>query len=164
MKSFCIKVSSERQKNFLIEQLEQIELTRICISSYKFKIFENIIIHYKGEDLILFQKNLSGAIANTIEKFYEEEILEKLIRKNYFYLSEDEQDSIIRISTRILTVSKETEDFGKEILKELIYEYINDNKKMILDGFVTFRIKEYRETLDYIAELAVTSYLNLIQS
>ena len=86
-----------------------------------------------------------------------------MIRKNYFYLSEDEQDSIIRISLRILVASKENDDFGKEILKELIYEYIEENKKMILEGFVTFRTKEYKETLDYIAELAVTSYLNLIQ-
>ena len=34
---------------------------------------------------------------------------------------------------------------------------------MILEGFVNFRMQEYKETLDYIAELAVTSYLNLIQ-
>ena len=64
---------------------------------------------------------------------------------------------------RILTVSKENNDFGKEILKELIYEYLQENKKMILEGVVLFRIKEYIETLDYIVELAVTSYLNLIQ-
>ncbi|MFG6318918.1 MAG: putative sporulation protein YtxC, partial [Clostridia bacterium] len=74
-----------------------------------------------------------------------------------------EQDSIMRISMRILTVSKENNDFGKEILKELIYEYLQENKKMILEGVVLFRIKEYIETLDYIVELAVTSYLNLIQ-
>ena len=89
--------------------------------------------------------------------------MEKIIHKNYFYLSEDEQDSIMRISMRILTVSKENNDFGKEILKELIYEYLQENKKMILEGVVLFRIKEYIETLDYIVELAVTSYLNLIQ-
>ena len=69
---------------------------------------------------------------------------------------------INRISYRILIASKDNDNFSEEILKELIYEYINDNKKMILDGFVNFRIKEYIETLDYIAELAVTSYLNFI--
>lgn len=163
MKSFCIKVDSEVQKNFLIEQLEQIELNDFYISSWKFKIFDNVIVHYRGKDIILFQKNLSQVIANTVSKFYDENILEKIIHKNYFYLSEDEQDSIMRISMRILTVSKENDDFGKEILKELIYEYLQENKKMILEGVVLFRIKEYIETLDYIVELAVTSYLNLIQ-
>lgn len=163
MKSFCIKLSSSTQENFLIEQLSSIKDIDFVISSFQFKIFKNVIVHYKGDNLILFEKCVSEAISNTIQYFYEENILEKMIRKNYFYLSEDEQDSIIRISMRILIASKENDDFGKEILKELIYEYIEENKKMILEGFVTFRTKEYKETLDYIAELAVTSYLNLIQ-
>ncbi len=163
MKSFCIKLSSDKQESFLIEQLSQIKYIDFVISSFQFKIFKNIIVHYKGDNITLFNQAISEAIGNTIQKFYEEEILEKMIRKNYFYLSEDEQDSIIRISLRILVASKENDDFGKEILKELIYEYIEENKKMILEGFVTFRTKEYKETLDYIAELAVTSYLNLIQ-
>ncbi len=163
MKSFCIKLSSRAQENFLIEELSSIKNIDFVISSFQFKVYRNVIVHYKGDNLILFKKSLSEAIASTIQYFYEEEILEKMIRKNYFYLSEDEQDSIIRISLRILIASKENDDFGKEILKELIYEYIEENKKMILEGFVIFRTKEYKETLDYIAELAVTSYLNLIQ-
>lgn len=163
MKSFCIKFDNQNQRNFFLEQLKQIELEGFYISSFEFKIYKNIIMHYKGDNLVLFEKNISQAIANTIQKFYEEELLIKIIRKNYFYLSEEEQDSIIRISLRILMASKENDDFGKEILKELIYEYIEENKKMILEGFVIFRTKEYKETLDYIAELAVTSYLNLIQ-
>lgn len=163
MKSFCIKVNSDKQERFLLEQLSQIKYIDFVISSFQFKIFKNVIVHYKGDNITLFQQEISEAISNTIQKFYEEKILEKIIRKNYFYLSEDEQDSIIRISLRILYASKENDDFGKEILKELIYEYIAGNKKMILEGFVIFRTKEYKETLDYIAELAVTSYLNLIQ-
>lgn len=163
MKSFCIKLDNNYKKEFLIEQLEQIELNGFYISSSKFKIYENVILHFPLENKIIFQKAISQAIANTIQNFYEEKILERIIHKNYFYLSEDEQDSIIRISLRILYASKENEDCGKDILKELIYEYIEENKKMILDGFVIFRTKEYVETLDYIAELAVTSYLNLLQ-
>ena len=74
----------------------------------------------------------------------------------------EEQETIKRIANKILTVSREDENFSKEILKNLIYEYISENKKMILEGFVNFRIKEYIETLDYIVELAVTSYLNIM--
>lgn len=162
MKSFCIKTNSSKKEKFLLHELEEIQLTDFYISSYKFKIFKNIIIHYTGSDLVLFQRKLSEKIANTIEKFYDEDLLNRIIRKNYFYLTEREQEIINRISHKILLASKEDENFSKQILIELIYEYINENKKMILDGFVNFRIKEYIETLDYIAELAVTSYLNLI--
>jgi hypothetical protein len=163
MKSFCIKIDSEDKKNFLLEKFEKVELEDFYISDLEFRVYKNVIVHYAGKNIVFFEKAISEIIAECIQHFYEENILEKIIRKNYFYLSEDEQDSIIRISFRILMATKETEDFGKEILQELIYEYVNENKKMILDGFVIFRTKEYREILDYISELAVTSYLNLIQ-
>ena len=120
MKSFCIKLNNDKQKNFLIEQLDKIELNTFYISSFKFKVYENIIVHYKGDNIILFEQYLSNVLAITIQKFYEEKMLEKIIRKNYFYLNEEEQDSIIRISLRILTASKENDDFGKEILKDLL--------------------------------------------
>lgn len=162
MKSFCIKTNSNQKKNFLLQQLEEIQIPDFYISCHEFKIFKNIIIHYTGNNIILFQKILSEKIGNTIEKFYIEELLSRIIRKNYFYLSDEEQETIFRISYRIFEAGKENEDVGKAILKELVYEYINENKKMILDGFVNFRIREYIETLDYIAELAVISYLNFI--
>lgn len=162
MKSFCIKTNSNKKKKFLLQQFEEIQLNEFYISSYEFKIFNNIIVHYKGNDVVCFQKKISEKIANTIEKFYDEDLLFRIIRKNYFYLNEQEQDVINRISSKILVASKDNENFGEQILRELIYEYIDENKKMILDGFVNFRIKEYLETLDYIAELAVTTYLNLV--
>lgn len=162
MKSFCIKTNSNQKKNFLLQLLEEVQLNEFYISFYEFKIFKNIIIHYTGKDIISFQKILSEKIADTIEKFYIEELLNRIIRKNYFYLEDEEQDTIARISFRIFIAGKENENFGEEILRDLIYDYIDENKKMILDGFVNFRIKEYVETLDYIAELAVTSYLNFI--
>jgi len=162
MKSFCIKINSNQKKKFLLNELEEIYLNDFYISCYEFKIFKNVIVHYKGNDIILFQKELSEKIANTIRKFYDQELLNRIIRKNYFYLSDEEQEIINKISYKILSANINSENFGEEILKELIYEYMHQNKKMILDGFVNFRIKEYIETLDYIAELAVISYLNLV--
>lgn len=162
MKSFCIKTNSNQKKKFLLQQLEEVQLNEFYISCYEFKIFKNIIIHYTGKDVISFQKILSKKIAEAIEKFYIEELLNRIIKKNYFYLAEEEQDTILRISYRIFIASKDDENFGEQILSDLIYDYIDENKKMILDGFVNFRIKEYIETLDYIVELAVTSYLNFI--
>lgn len=163
MKSFCVKLENEKQKNLLITALEKIEINNFYISSYKFKIYENVIVHYKGNNMNMFLNYLSRAIASVIQDYYEEIILDKIIRKNYFYLNEEEQDSIIRISLRILAASKENDDFSKEILERLIFEYLEINKSMILDGFVMFRIKEYKDALDYVGELAVTSYLNLIE-
>ena len=162
MKSFAIKLTSEKIREDLIYELEQINLKDFYLSSADFKIFKNVIIHYSGVEVITFISLISDAIANIIEKEYDDYFIDKIILKNYFYISKEEQETVKRIANKILTISREEENFGKEILKNLVFEYILENKKMILEGFVNFRIKEYIETLDYIVELAVTSYLNII--
>ena len=42
---------------------------------------------------------------------------------------------------------------------ESILKYIIENKSMILDGFVTFRLREYIKYLDNIIDIAVNKYI-----
>ena len=162
MKSFAIKFINNKIENELLNELEQINLEGMYLSNKKFKNFKNIIIHYSGSEIITFISLVSDAIANVIQKEYDEYFINRIINKNYFYILPEEQDTIKRIANKILITSKRDENVSKEILKNLIFEYLLENKSMILDGFVNFRIKEYIETLDYIVELAVTSYLNIM--
>lgn len=162
MKSFAIKLTDDKLKEELISELEQITLSSFYLSSKDFKKFKNIIIHYSGNEIITCMILISDAIANVIQKEYDEYFINRIIHKNYFYISLEEQNSIKRIACKIQEASKEDENISKEILKNLIFEYLLENKSMILEGFVNFRIKEYIETLDYIVELAVTSYLNIM--
>ena len=41
--------------------------------------------------------------------------------------------------------------------------YFIDNKYMILEGFVLFRLKQYFEILDYIIDTSVTNYVVSLQ-
>lgn len=162
MKSFAIKVTSEKMEEKLISELEQINLTGLYLSDKEFKHFRNVIIHYTGKEIITFIALLSEAIAEVIQKEYDKFFIKKIISKNYFYISLEEQETINRIANKILIASRENENYSREILKNLVFEYLLENEKMILEGFVRFRMKEYLETLDYIVELAVTSYLNIL--
>ena len=49
MKSVCIKTVSEEKIDFLIKILENLPIN-IYISNYRFKTFENLIIHYPEKD------------------------------------------------------------------------------------------------------------------
>lgn len=162
MKSFAIKLTDEKVRDDLIDELEQINLKDFYLSSGDFKHFKNVIVHYSGTEVITFISLVSEAIANVIQKQYDNFFINRIIAKNYFYISPEEQETIKRIANKILIVSREEENFSKEILKNLIFEYLAENKNMILEGFINFRMKEYIETIDYIVELAVTSYLNII--
>lgn len=162
MKSFAIKLTSDRIEDELIREIEFLNLKDFYLSSRNFKNFRNVIIHYYGKEVVNFIDLISEAIANVIQKEYDDYFINKIITRNYFYILPEEQETIKKITNRILFSSRIEQDIGKEILKNIIFEYLLENKNMILKGFVTFRIKEYLETLDYIVELAVASYLNIM--
>ena len=162
MKSICIKSVSEEKIDFLIKLLEQLPIN-IYISNYRFKTFENLIVQYPSNEYVdEFYDAISIVIKKCIEKFYEEEFLKKILEKNYFYLSALERNYIIEISKKVLELPDEKIGYKNNILKSTINKYLKENKKILIEGFVNFRIKEYKELLDKIVEVSVFSYLDLI--
>ena len=162
MKSICIKSVSEEKIDFLIKLLEELPIN-IYVSNYRFKTFENLIVHYpSNEYLEEFYDVMAIVIKKCIENFYEEEFLKKILEKNYFYLSTLERNYIIEISKKVLELPDEKIGYKNNILKSIINEYLKENKKILIEGFVNFRIKEYKELLDKIVEVSVFSYLDLI--
>lgn len=162
MKSICIKSVSEEKIECLMRILEELPIN-IYISNYRFKTFENLIIHYPSKEYVEeFYDSIASCIKKCIENFYEEKFLIKILEKNYFYLSVVERNYIVEISKKVLELPDEKIGYKNEILKRLIKEYLKENKKIVLEGFVNFRIQEYKELLDRIVEVSVFSYLDLI--
>lgn len=162
MKSVCIKTISEEKIEYLIEQFEKIPMN-IYISNYRFKTFDNLIIHYTEKEYINeFYEIVSLIIKKTIEKFFEDDFVKKTVEKNYFYLSSIERCYIYEITKKVLELPDEKIGHKSEILKNLIKKYLLENKKIVLEGFINFRIAEYKELLEKIVEVSVFSYLDLI--
>ncbi len=162
MKSICIKTIDNEKIEYLIKELEILPLN-IYISNYRFRTYDNLIIHYPQKDYIdEFYEVLSIIIKKCIEHFYKEEFIRKNVEKNYFYLSNIERNYICEIANKVLDLPDEKIGHINTILKNIIKEYLMENKKIVLEGFVNFRIKEYKELLDRIVEVSVFSYLDLI--
>jgi len=51
--------------------------------------------------------------------------------------------------------------YKNKLLKNLIKRYITQNKSIVLDGFMNFRVKEYKDLLDNIVDVSVVSFLEL---
>lgn len=161
VKSICIKSVSEEKINYLLELFEKLPIN-IYISKYRFKTFDNLIIHYPSKEQVEeFYEIVSLIIKKTIEYFYEDEFIRKNVEKNYFYLSNIERKYIFEITKKVLELPDEKIGYKNDILKNAIREFLKENKKILLEGFVNFRIKEYKELLDKIVEVSVFSYLDL---
>lgn len=162
LKSICIKTIGEEKINYMIELIESVPIN-VYLSNYRFKTYDNLIVHYPfDENVDEFYEFISIIIKKCIEKFYEDLLINKNVEKNYFYLSSIERKYISEITRKVLELPDEKIGYKNDVLKRLIKEYIKENKSIIIEGFVNFRVKEYKDLLDRIVEVSVFSYLDLI--
>lgn len=160
MKSICIKTNDSNLLEYLLNELNYIELENIYISSNKFKNYKNVIIHYRGNDNASFIHEISCILSCLVIDELEENLLKKIILKNYFYFNHSEKKEIINICYDIFS-----NDFNKYFDKKYTYlindfsSYLSENKSIVLSGFINFRIKNYLLILEEIIDEAVNTFI-----
>ena len=160
MKSICIKTNNENLLNYLLNELDYIEIKPVVISTNKFKNYKNIIIHYSGNEIKKFIHEVSCILACLVIDELEESFIKKLILKNYFYFDFNERKHIVDICFDIFT-----DDFNLYFDKKyncLINDfesYLKNNKSIILNGFLNFRIKDYMSILEEVVDEAVNNFV-----
>ncbi len=160
MKSFCIKTNNQEMIEYLISTFEKLPVN-FCISNYRFKIYDNVILHDIDRNEEEFCEIVAIVIKSAIERFYEREIIRKCVKQNYFYLNEMEQEYVLKISKQIMNLPDNKIGYKNKLLKNLIKKYIQENKSIVLDGFMNFRTREYKNLLENIVEVSVVSFLEL---
>ena len=135
-------------------------LSNVYYCTKKFKNYNNVIIHYIGQYTAIFEHNLSDILTNCIISFYEEKIIERLINYNYFYFDSLEKSKIKFECLNLLNNTATHEFcFRKDSLWLCIYNYLHENQKMILQGFVDFRLSPYIKSLDYATDISVNKFI-----
>lgn len=156
MKSFCFKTNNTQVLNYLLNRIQEIDFENLIYSQNQFKIYKNITIHYRGNNNNKFYNFLTELIGEVVIEFYEEKILKQLINYNYFYFDEYEKNKILENCMQLI----ETEMYNTKLLdNKNIKEYVKENKAMILDGFVYFRLKAYLEYLDEVVDSGVNQFV-----
>ena len=160
MKSVCIKTNNSNLLNYLLNELDYIEIEPVYISSNEFKNYKNIIVHYRGNDDKNFIHENSCILSCLIIDELEEKFLKQIILKNYFYFNYNERKHILDMCYDIFT-----DDFNTYFDKKyncLIYnfeDYLTTNKSIVLTGFMNFRIKDYMIILENIVDEAVNTFI-----
>ena len=160
MKSICIKTNNENLLNYLLNELEYIEIKQVILSTNKFKNYKNIIIHYSGNENQKFIHEVSCILSCLVIDELEESFIKKIISKNYFYFDFDERKHILEMCFDIFA-----DDFNLYFDKKyncLINDfenYLSNNKSIVLDGFLNFRIKDYLTILEDVTDEAVNNFV-----
>lgn len=157
MKSFCIKTNNKELINYLLKELEYFDMNNIYVSIYKFKLYQNIIIHYTGKHTDEFLKNISTILAYTIIDFYEPRIIKNLINSNYFYFSTPEKKAIYNLCLNNVDFNSSINSISS--ISNSFFEYLSCEHSLILDGFVHFRLADYIKSLDSIVDMCVNKFI-----
>ena len=152
MKSYCIKTDNERIIEYLLNKISKLEFPNIYYCKKSLKIYENVVMHYKDEYIDKFNNIVTTLIVDTIRTFFEERILKRIINVNYFYFDEFERNIIYDDCNEFL--KQDDVEINETIFKQ-IKNYIKENKNIVLEGVVNFRINDYVKILDNIVDMAV---------
>lgn len=160
MKSFCIKTNNNKIIEYLLKNISDLNIENVYYSSNKFKLYNNVIIHYLGKDLSLFYNKLSDIITDCIINFYEEKLVNHILNYNYFYFDFYEKNEIVKECINLLDI-KETSNFTyrKECIFANVSQYLTENNSMILSGFVNFRLQNYIKSIDSAVDIAVNKFI-----
>ena len=159
MKSLCIKENNNEVINFINDKLAKLDQNSLLIKNSKFKIYKNIILHYKSDDVDVFYDKLSSILTDTIIHFYQRKLLKRILEYNYFYFNSLEKKEIIKIAEVFIENDIITEEDNFFAIYTAILDYIKTNKSLVLEGFINFRLSNYMKNLDYIIDLSVNKFI-----
>lgn len=160
MKSICIKTNNPNLLDYLLNELNYIEIEPVYISSNKFKNYKNIIIHYRGNDNKKFIHEVSCILSCLVIDELEEKFLKNIIQKNYFYFNSNERKHILDICFDTFSDDFNTYfDKKYNCLINNFENYLTDNKSLVLAGFINFRIKDYISILEDVVDEAVNAFV-----
>lgn len=159
MKSICIKSNNKHIIDHLIKDFSNIDLDYIYLSSNTFKIYDNVIIHYNGENINLFKKFVYDIITKCIITFYEKKITKNIIQYNYFYFNDIEKQQILDNCINLFNLDANIYNEKYNKIYNALDMYFKEHHSIVLNGFVNFRLKDYKEILDYNIDICVSNFL-----
>lgn len=159
MKSMCIKSNNKYIIDYLLKEFSNIDLDSVYLSKHHFKIYNNVIIHYAGNNIDIFYKNLNNILTKCILFFYEKTMLKNIISYNYFYFNDIETKQILDDCVDLLNSDVNIYNEKYNSIYKAVDEYVKEHHSIVLNGFVNFRLKSYKEILDYNIDICVSNYL-----
>lgn len=156
-KTISIKTNNKNISNYLLEELEYFELEDFYVSRYDFRFYTNIIIHYVGKNISLFLNKISTLLSYIVIDFYEPSLIKRLLNTNYFYFSLEEKKQIYNLC--LTNINFKSSISMVNTISNAFYEHFSNNKYVILDGFINFKLTSYIKELDSLVDMCVNKFI-----
>lgn len=159
MSSLCIKTNNENLLDYLQEEFKNFNMLNVSFSCNEFRLYKNIIIHYKGNDRELFYTKLATIFSYLVIDFFELDIIKNILFSNYFYFDNNELSKILNICNDNLCDDSFSLSNRQMAIFDAFYDYISSHHSIILSGFINFRLFNYRNILEDLINLSVNEFI-----
>lgn len=158
MKSLCIKTNNSFILDYLLEELEKLNIDNTYITIKELKHFNNIILHCKNADVTQFINSISNILTKAIISFFEKDLIKDLVNLNYFYFNSLERNTIIHNTLEMLNNDNNLHT-KYDFINNQLFDYLSSSHSIYLKGFVDFRLKNYIHFINEKIDLAVNQFL-----
>ncbi len=113
----------------------------------------------------IFKHYLADTISDIILNHWEDILLKNIIKENYYYFGEDEKELIYQYALQHINRdgqnSRDTLYWlsRKSRILQKVLDFLRHNNRIIIEGFIRFRLKEYIGELKEAADKAVDDFL-----
>ena len=146
--------------DYLLNELRMSNIQSICFTQKQFKHYNNIIIHYNGQNEDDFIHFVADILSYLIIDELEEDLLSNIIQQNYCYFDLCDRKKILNYCFDLFSEDY-TNYFDKKFsyINNEFYLYLKEHKSIVLTGFINFRLKKYFCILDDVVDEAVNSFI-----
>lgn len=105
---------------------------------------------------------IANSLAEVIVEEWEQRIIKKIVRHNYFYYTQEDKKIIMQKAKEILnpvTQNRYHLQARKDKVLLKVLDYLDLHKELVLEGFINFRLKDYQQDLEDIVNYAVDEFL-----
>ncbi len=106
-------------------------------------------------------QKLAEILTDLILENWEHRLVYKIIKNQYYYFNRDERKEVLIRALEMLgdpSDERELSRRGQDVLQQ-IEKYLGQSKEINMEGFINFRLKDYRRVLEDAVDKAVDDYL-----
>ncbi|SDE61173.1 putative sporulation protein YtxC [Sporomusa acidovorans] len=103
----------------------------------------------------VLKTSVSQVLADWIINNEEHRLINKIVANNYFYFNQDERAAVESNVVRALAGSC---DRYKLVLTRIL-DYLENHHELVLEGFLNFRLKDYRSQLSEVIDKVVDDFM-----
>jgi putative sporulation protein YtxC len=104
----------------------------------------------------VLRSSVSQILANWIINTEENKLINKIVTSNYCYFNQDERAIVESNAVRALRSSP---DARYDLIMARILDYLDNHHELVLDGFLNFRLKDYRLQLAEVIDKVVDDFM-----